>query len=325
MTRRILVTGGSGFIGTNYVNHCIKRGDLVRIIDISPPVVESHNEHWSQISIMDKDALISEFSDFRPEFIVHLAARTDLDGESLNSYKVNFLGTKNVAEAAEVVGCKKIIFASTKLVNRNGYCPKDNFDYCPDTLYGESKVIGEKLLRDLSFKHLDWAIVRPTSIWGPWSDIPHIPYGLFFKMIGRGSYYHINGVKSKRAFGYVGNAISQIDALLFSEERFDGEVFYLVDYEITYIHEWAELIRKEYGSRSIRTIPSSVARVGAMAGDVFKFVTKKEFPLNSRRLKNMTLDTSNVPRATIKQRCPNLPFTQEAGVKETVAWFRSLT
>ena len=46
-------------------------------------------------------------------------------------------------------------------------------------------------------------------------------------------------------------------------------------------------------------------------------------PINSRRLRNMSLDTSAVPLASIQRLCPELPYDLEKGVRETVDWFRT--
>lgn len=321
--RRVLVTGGSGFVGTNYIEHCLKRGISVRNLDICAPINPTHRGSWKQVSILDAAAITSEIQEFQPEHIVHLAARTDLDGQTLDDYRANFGGMKNVAEAAVSTGCRRIVLTSTKLVNRNGYCPEHDLDYNPDTLYGKSKVLGEKLLREIEFGDVDWAIVRPTSIWGPWSDLPHIPYGRFFRMIEQGRFFHIRGLDAPKVFGYIGNAIAQIDAVLCAPDRLAGRVFYLADYEQTRIPAWAELIRQEYGAPPIRTIPLTLAHTGATLGNIVKFFTGRDFPITGRRLKNMALDTSQVPLDSIRHLCPDLPFTIEDGVRETVQWFRS--
>ncbi len=320
---RVLITGGSGFIGTNYVEHCLKHGISVRNLDICTPINPAHRDSWKQISILDAAAVTSEFQKFRPEHIVHLAARTDLDGKTLSDYRANIDGMRIVAEAAISTGCRRIVLASTKLVNRNGYCPEHDCDYNPDTLYGESKVRGEKLLREIEFGDVDWAIVRPTSIWGPWSDLPHIPYGRFFQMIEQGRFFHIRNLHAPKVFGYVGNTIAQIDSVLSAPDRLGGRVFYLADYQRTHIPAWAELIRKEYGAPPIRTVPLTLARAGAMLGDIVKLVSGRDFPITGRRLKNMALDTSQIPLDSIRELCPDLPFTIEDGVRETVQWFRN--
>lgn len=320
--QKILVTGGSGFMGTNYIRHCIDRGISVKNIDLTKPQDRNQVGVWEPVSILDAEATQHVCQSFRPDYIVHLAARTDLDGSIPKDYLANTDGTRNVAAAAIACGCKRVVLTSTKLVNRNGYCPGNDTDYNADTLYGQSKVLGEQLLRQTNFGSVDWAIVRPTSIWGPWSDLPHIPYGRFFQMIEQGRFFHIKGLDAPKVFGYIGNAVAQIDAIVNWPEPLAGEVFYLADYEELHIPAWAELIRREYNARPLRTIPFSIAKLAALAGDLAKTVTGREMPITSRRLKNMAIDTSEVPLDSIRRLLPVLPFTTGQGVRETVKWFR---
>lgn len=100
-----------------------------------------------------------------------MAARTDLNGTSIQDYKANTDGVKSVIEAASVSSSlKHVIFAPSMLVCPLGYHPDGDEDYCPNTVYGESKVV-EQLVRSLATGLLMWTIVRPTSLWGPWFDI----------------------------------------------------------------------------------------------------------------------------------------------------------
>jgi hypothetical protein len=57
-------------------------------------------------------------------------------------------------------------------------------------------------------------MVRPTSIWGPWFEIP---YRTFFDATARGRYLHPRGRKVRKSFGYVGNTVYQLDRLMFAE------------------------------------------------------------------------------------------------------------
>ena len=110
-----------------------------------------------------------------------MAARTDLDGQSLEDYAANIKGVENIVNVInKIESVNKIIFTSSRLVCEIGYNPKDELDYKPSTVYGESKILGEKIVRASKIKNTDWLIVRPTSLWGPWFGIP---YKSFFDII----------------------------------------------------------------------------------------------------------------------------------------------
>lgn len=80
--------------------------------------------------------------------MIHLAARTDLRGVTLQDYDANMSGVSNVLAAINEAGSvQRAIFASSMYVCEPGYMPKDFEDYAPHTLYGESKVETEKELK----------------------------------------------------------------------------------------------------------------------------------------------------------------------------------
>ena len=120
-----------------------------------------------------------------------MAARTDLDGSSIDDYSANTDGCRAVIEAAaRHPQIQRVIFASSMLVCALGYSPKHDSDYCPTTRYGESKVLGERYVREMAADHFPWTIVRPTSLWGPWFSVP---YKKFFDAVARRMYLHPRG------------------------------------------------------------------------------------------------------------------------------------
>jgi nucleoside-diphosphate-sugar epimerase len=100
------------------------------------------------------------------------------------------------------------------LVSKVGYQPKHDYDYNPSTIYGESKVITEELIRVNSLPY-EWAILRPTSIWGPWFGEP---YRNFFDMMISKKYFHIGDRGCTKTYGFVENAVYQIDSILFANK-----------------------------------------------------------------------------------------------------------
>ena len=101
-TSRIIVTGGSGFIGTNLIQHCSDLGHEVLNIDIRHPKNPAAPGFFVQADILDPPLLIETVRDFDPQYIVHLAARTDLDGTSDRDYPANIEGVSNLVAAAQV-------------------------------------------------------------------------------------------------------------------------------------------------------------------------------------------------------------------------------
>ncbi|MEE8161378.1 MAG: dTDP-4-dehydrorhamnose reductase [Acidobacteriota bacterium] len=151
---RIAITGASGMLGQ--------------------ALCKSFSKHSvSALSSKDLDvtslpAARALFSDLRPHWIFHAAAFTDVDGAELNAaeaYRINALGTRNVATAAFENQCR-LLYYSTDYVfdgklNRS-YREWDSVG--PVNEYGRSKLAGELFVRSLCPSHL---IVRTSGLFGP--------------------------------------------------------------------------------------------------------------------------------------------------------------
>lgn len=311
---KILITGASGFIGTNLLEDLRKTHDVINI-DFNKPKCESHNAYWKNIDITEYEAIKGAIKDFNPNYIVHLAARTDLDGKYLDDYSANTIGIENILRVAnELPDLKKIIITSSMLVCKAGYMPKNQFDYNPTTIYGQSKVRTEEITWANPPK-CDWAIVRPTSIWGPWFGVP---YRNFFDMVKSKIYFHIGHRSCSKTYGYVENAVYQIKQILFDETKDSGnKVFYLGDNPPIYIEEWADQIAGQLGHKIIR-FPYWMIKCAAWCGDALGKLGV-HFPMTSFRLKNMTTDNIINLDNTYKI-APNPPINRIEGIKRTLEW-----
>ena len=322
MQQRILVTGGSGFIGTHVVARYAGTGVPVRNLDVCAPRSGAHADLWRRADLLDADAMRREFEEFRPTHVFHLGARTDLNGSTLADYRANTEGLGNLLDAAATVNeLERIVFGSSRLVCRIGYQPRDDADYCPTTAYGESKAQGERVVRQRGVAApYSWLIVRPTSIWGPWFGVP---YRNFFDAVRRGRYLHPRRHRILKSFGYVGNSIHQLDRLMFApRDRVHARMFYLCDYEPIEVRAWAELIREAFAARPVREVPFAGLRAAALAGDALEALGLRNAPLTSFRLANLTTEMLH-DTAALEKVCGALPFSAAQGVRDTVEWIRN--
>ena len=310
---KILITGGSGFIGTNLVQYYLREGHEVLSLDIAKPKIESHNNVWVACDILDLVALLAEVNEFKPDYLIHMAANTGLEGFGLEDYSVNIQGVQNVIKAVQnQSSIKKAVFASTMLVCRAGYTPTYDTDYAPNTIYGESKIIGENLVRS-SGLDCEWVIVRPSSIWGPWFGRT---YREFFEMIMSGKFFNFSGKSSTKTYGFIGNVVHQLEEIRKSDLA-NYKTLYLGDYEPTNIKDWANELGEVLGKRII-TIPRWSVWIAAKLGDILKSFGVS-FPLNSFRFSNMTTD--NVLDLTdTKKIAPKLPYSRLEGSNHTLRW-----
>lgn len=320
---RVIVTGGSGFIGTNLVEFYAARGDEVMNLDIASPRNKAHVPFWQRVDLCRPDELRNAIHAFSPEVILHMAARTDLDGASIDDYAANTTGVRNIIAALHGLrSLERIIFASSRLVCRIGYQPESETDYCPTTIYGQSKVIGEQIVRDSHHGiPCPWLIVRPTSIWGPWFDIP---YKTFFMTIAAGRYFHPGGVSVRKSFGFVGNTVYQLQCLLVAEsEKISGTTLYLADYPPIDVAQMADQIQVQLGVPPIRNIGLHWLRLAGRAGDLLKRLGWREPPLTTFRLENL-LTPMVYDLEPLKALAGELPYTMHAGVRVTVDWLRQM-
>lgn len=312
---KILITGGSGFIGTNLIEKLDKDGHDILNLDLVKPKISFQLKFWIKVDINSFNSLNQIITNFGPDYIVHLAARTDLDGISLDDYKTNVLGVENILKISNgLKSLRKIVITSSMLVCHGGYYPKDQFDYSPTTIYGESKVLTEKIIWN-NKPTCDWAIIRPTSIWGPWFGVP---YKSFFDMIISKRYFHFGNKACSKTYGYIGNAVFQIEKILFSETSDESnKVFYLGDEPALNIQDWANEIADELGIKILK-LPFVLIKLMAHIGDTLKIINVS-FPMNSFRLGNMTKDNIIDIKNTYEL-AQNLPFTRRQGVKATLEW-----
>ena len=316
---KIIITGGSGFLGTNLVEYYVKKGSAILNLDIKPPLNRIHNQYWQQIDLLDRAGLIKAVSDFKPQVLLHFAARTDLDEhDNLLGYRANFDGVCNVIEAIRATqSIERVIFASSQLVCRLGYVPKDESDYNPTTLYGQSKVLGERINRAANDINAIWTIIRPTSIWGPWFDVP---YKNFFVTIAKNRYLHPSNIKTLKQWGYVGNTVYQIDKIIGAPmEAVHKKMFYLADYQPMELHVFANQVQKAIDSKPIRTIPNEFLKIIASIGDIFQKLGWENPPLTSFRYANITTPEVQDLEPLHKVVGP-LPFTTSQGIDITVQW-----
>jgi len=318
---RMLITGASGFIGTNLVEHYRKAGWEVRNFDIAPPRNAEHHDLWTPMDILDRQRLVAGSRDFAPSVVVHFAARTDLrERRNLGGYASNIEGVCNLIDAVRLSNSvERVIVASSQLVCPLGYVPQDDDDYRPTTLYGQSKALGERIVR-LANLDAAWTIVRPTSVWGPWFDAP---FRELFRRIARGSYVHPAGHVIWKQWSFVGNTVSQIGQVVDApRSTVDRKTLYLAEYEPIELYAFVDKVREALGGRPIRTIPRRALRAAALMGDAARKLGWQDPPLSTFRYKNIVQnETQNTD--PIRAIAGPLPFSVDEGIKLTVEWLRA--
>ncbi len=319
--QRVVITGGSGFVGTNLVEYFLQHGWEVRNFDIVPPRNSDHLDHWLNVDILNKERLINETQKFQPTVFLHFAARTDLnEKQNLAGYSVNIEGVTNVVEAIKLThSVQRVVVASSQLVCELGYRPQNENDYRPSTLYGQSKVFTEKIIRTAKNIDATWTIIRPTSLWGPWFDMP---YKNFFITIARNLYVHPGDIRTLKQWGFVGNSAFQVYGLVKApEEKVHKKIFYLADYQPVELRDFANKVQVVVRAKPIRTIPVRILKTAALLGDIGNKFGWSNPPLTSFRYHNIvTMETQDL--APLQEVIGPLPYSIDQGIDLTVQWLR---
>jgi len=318
---KVLVTGGSGFIGTNYVDLLLQDDEIKFInLDSKPPRNLAHRKFWRECDILDVSRLEKISKEFRPTHVVHLAAKTGLDEKQLSEFAANIDGVESLVRILkEISSVERVIFTSSLLVCKMGHVPKNDDEYKPTTLYGQSKVRGEQIVRSAKGLPYAWTIIRPISVWGPYAEEP---YRNFFQSVAGNMYFHIGSGHYKLSMGYVENTAYQVQRLLLAPvEKVDRKVFYLGDSPPVDLYEFANEAQAVLGVRKIKRLPLWAVKLAAKSGDILKAMGWKKFPLTSFRLNNIRTEYM-FDLQPITDITGPLPYDFKTGIRRTVKYMR---
>ncbi len=179
---KILVTGGSGFIGSHIVDQCIAAGHEVAVVDSlwdeggGKRTNLNPEARFYHIDITDETKLDAVFNEVRPEVVSHQAAQHSVAVSTKNpklDARVNVLGLINVLTNCTRVGTRKIVFASSGATYGTPVrLPIDEeVEQRPESPYGITKMVAEYYLRYWQEAHgLTYTALRYGNVYGPRQD-----------------------------------------------------------------------------------------------------------------------------------------------------------
>lgn len=222
---KILITGGTGFLGVHLARRLIKDKQSVTLFDIADL---DARDLLGKVKVIKGD--IRKFSSIDKavklhDYVVHAAAALPIQRAKKTIYSVNIDGTRNVLEACLHRKVKRVIFISSTAVYGvpKNLPEKEDSPSDPIGYYGESKVAGEQLCLEYFKKGLSLNIFRPKTFLG--TERLGV-FELWFDAIynGRRVYILGNG-NNKYQLLAVTDLVDAIIKALFT--KVDGEIFNL--------------------------------------------------------------------------------------------------
>ncbi len=178
--KRVLVTGGGGFLGGEIVRQLMDRGCRVRSLS---------RRHYPDLETKGVDCVrgdVSSLDDVKRamdgcDTVFHVAAKPGVWGPYEDYYRINTLGTENVITACVDGGIEHLIYTSTPSVVHGGESIEGADETLPypegfETAYPETKALAEKRILAANSATLKTVALRPHLIWGPGDNhlIPRI-------------------------------------------------------------------------------------------------------------------------------------------------------
>lgn len=326
---KILVTGGTGFIGSHLVERLVKEGHEITVL-VKKQSENSKREECLNIleklkvkicygDILNKESIIDAVQDI--DAVFHLAAIARPMAIPREMYfDVNVTGTKNLLEACKNIGLKKIIYMSSISVvgpTRDGNPVNEQNPRLPVDVYGESKLAAEEIVFEyINVHEMPIIILRPSMVYGP-RDFELLK---LFKMVNTGL-FPIKGSNGYMEFLYVENLVDACILALMKGRV--GEIYHINDGVSYRMHEVISSIAK---AEKVKLLPVKLPNWSICMAGVFMESLGRFFrfhpPFSKDTIRWMTesywyVDSSKAKRELGYTTKINL----EEGVKRTVRYY----
>jgi len=274
---KLLIVGGTGFIGRNVAREAISRGLQVTIIsksDYSPDKRLKGVEYIS-VDITNEKILLSKLKDKPFDYVLNVGGYVNHanyfnDGDKV--FKVHFNGTKNLVNCINKSGLKSFVqIGSSDEYGKNSAPQNENQRELPISPYSFAKVAATHFLQMLHrTEGFPAVILRPFLVYGPEQDgnrfIPQIIKGCI-----NNDNFPTSAGEQQRDFCYIDDIVDVI-LLALSNEKAHGEVINIASGEPITIRETINIVQKivGYGKPEFGKIPYRKCENMTLFADISK-------------------------------------------------------
>ena len=317
---RALVTGGTGFIGSHLINHLLEE----RKAEVFALVRDLDKLKWLEgmdIRFLKGDLFSIPSLPSNIDYVFHIAGVTKTR-KIADYYTVNQHGTASLfrsLRAQNIVPKKAFFLSSTAAAgpSRDGNPVKEDNDPYPVTVYGRSKLLGEKEAQE--FKNdFPLVILRVGAVYGPRDE----DFLLYFKSVKRGFLLTQASQESLYHLCYVKDLINAFDLSL-QEDLESGVIINIADPHHVTWDEFGKVIGEVLGKKPITIkCPYFVLKIAALAWEGTAAIMKKPSSFNRDKLKaimqpDWLADTTKAER--LLSFSPR--FGLKEGLQETLKWY----
>jgi nucleoside-diphosphate-sugar epimerase len=323
---KVLVTGGTGFIGSHLLRRLLAGGHDVVSLDKNPGLFDQElRSGGAQLisgSVTDPRDVDRAMSGC--ELVYHLASPFgDILQPDTAYWDIEVNGTRNVLHAAEHHGVRRVVHCSTQGVHGIIEQPPGDEDspMAPRDYYCYSKMEGERVCQEFIERGMDLVIVRPTSVYGP-GDIRG--WLKLYRMVSRGWFLMIGDGETLNHPVYVDNLVDAFE-LAGRRAGAGGRAYLAGDDTPVTLTELVRRVGNVLGSgvRIIRFPWYDIAWLGASAVEVVSKKIGLKPPVFRRRLSWFTTNRAfRIDRA--KEELGYQPKVRlNEGLARTAAWYQS--
>ncbi|MEO0571545.1 MAG: NAD(P)-dependent oxidoreductase [Bacteroidota bacterium] len=257
---RVFITGGSGFVGQNVIP--VLKGKGYAVVGLARSAeAASKLEKVGAVPIMDDLTNLSQVTADalrHCDFVVHSAARMELDYNKEKFFEINVGATKKLLSLSKKNGVKKFIYISaapvipgSPVINAK---ESDVGIGLPKALYPRTKAIAEKWVLSSNTKDFQTISLRPPLIWGPNNHHVHE----IMDRVNSGKWMWIGGGRQILSTVHIRNLAEAI--LLALETKESGKPYFITDGDRRPMRETFEKLFEVYGlDAGKKEFPLSVA------------------------------------------------------------------